>query len=118
MPAARLIERARYTRGGKENPPLVFPASYAENGGGYIWQLFSMTKFEERDGGVYVELEALALHLVCGRDRLSDRLRRQTAVPLQRPQLVEGEPVAERDLARAGRPVAAGAIELEPTQES
>jgi hypothetical protein len=30
-------------------------------GSGYIWRLFSITRFEERDGGVYVELEAIAL---------------------------------------------------------
>ena len=28
---------------------------------GLIWKLFSITKFEERDGGVYIELEAIAL---------------------------------------------------------
>ena len=30
-------------------------------GSGYIWRLHSITRFEERDGGVYVELEAIAL---------------------------------------------------------
>jgi hypothetical protein len=30
-------------------------------GSGYIWRLYSIGRFEERDGGVYVELEALAL---------------------------------------------------------
>jgi len=30
-------------------------------GHGYIWRLYSLTKFEERDGGVYIELEAIAL---------------------------------------------------------
>jgi hypothetical protein len=30
-------------------------------GGGYIWKLFSIARFEQRDGGVYVELEAIAL---------------------------------------------------------
>lgn len=30
-------------------------------GSGYIWRLYSMTRFEERDGGVYVELEAIVL---------------------------------------------------------
>lgn len=34
----------------------------AENeGSGVIWRLSSITRFEERDGGVYVELEAMAL---------------------------------------------------------
>lgn len=30
-------------------------------GNGLIWRLFSITRFEERDGGVYIELEAVAL---------------------------------------------------------
>jgi hypothetical protein len=30
-------------------------------GDGYIWRLYSLSRFEERDGGVYVELEAVAL---------------------------------------------------------
>ena len=30
-------------------------------GGGYIWKLYSIARFEERDHGVYVELEAIAL---------------------------------------------------------
>jgi len=30
-------------------------------GSGYIWRLHSITRFEERDGGVYVEIEAAAL---------------------------------------------------------
>ena len=30
-------------------------------GSGYLWRLYSITRFEERDGGVYVELEAVAL---------------------------------------------------------
>ena len=30
-------------------------------GSGFIWRLFSISRFEERDGGVYVELEAMAL---------------------------------------------------------
>ncbi len=30
-------------------------------GGGYIWKLYSVARFEQRDGGVYVELEAVAL---------------------------------------------------------
>jgi hypothetical protein len=32
-----------------------------DRGSGYIWRLRSMARMEERDGGVYVELEALAL---------------------------------------------------------
>jgi hypothetical protein len=30
-------------------------------GHGYIWRIYDLTKFEERDGGVYVEVEAIAL---------------------------------------------------------
>jgi len=32
-----------------------------DHGTGLIWRLHSITRFEERDGGVYVELEAVAL---------------------------------------------------------
>lgn len=32
-----------------------------DEGHGYIWRLYSLTKFEERDGGVYIEMEAIAL---------------------------------------------------------
>jgi hypothetical protein len=30
-------------------------------GGGYLWRLAGITRFEERDGGVYLEVEAMAL---------------------------------------------------------
>src|SRR5262249_11950020 len=30
-------------------------------GSGFIWRLFSISRFQERDGGVYVELEVMAL---------------------------------------------------------
>ena len=33
----------------------------ADTGRGLIWRLYSISRFEERDGGVYVELEAVAL---------------------------------------------------------
>ena len=32
-----------------------------DQGTGYIWRLYSIARFEQRDGGVYVELEAFAL---------------------------------------------------------
>lgn len=32
-----------------------------DHGPGYIWRLYSITKFEQRDGGVYVEIQALGL---------------------------------------------------------
>ncbi len=30
-------------------------------GNGYVWRLYTINRFQERDGGVYVELEAIAL---------------------------------------------------------
>jgi hypothetical protein len=36
-------------------------ALHEDEGRGLIWRLFSITRFEERDGGVYIELEAIAL---------------------------------------------------------
>ena len=32
-----------------------------DRGPGFVWRLFSLTRFEESDGGVYVEVEAMAL---------------------------------------------------------
>ena len=32
-----------------------------DEGSGYIWRLHTITRYEERDGGVYIETEALAL---------------------------------------------------------
>src|SRR5579872_6334738 len=32
-----------------------------DRGPGYVWRLYSFTKFEESDGGVYIEVEALGL---------------------------------------------------------
>ena len=32
-----------------------------DQGGGFIWRIHSIAKYEERDGGVYLELEVLAL---------------------------------------------------------
>jgi hypothetical protein len=32
-----------------------------DHGPGYVWRLYSFTKFEESDGGVYVEIEAIGL---------------------------------------------------------
>jgi hypothetical protein len=32
-----------------------------DEGTGYIWRIYSLARFEERDGGVYMELEAMAL---------------------------------------------------------
>ena len=46
---------SRLSAGGTSEPvpPL--------QGIGYIWRLYSVARFEERDGGVYVEPEAVAL---------------------------------------------------------
>jgi len=33
----------------------------ADTGSGYVWRLYSLSRFEQRDGGVYIELEAIAL---------------------------------------------------------
>lgn len=33
----------------------------ADSGHGFIWRLYNIARFEQRDGGVYVELEAVAL---------------------------------------------------------
>jgi hypothetical protein len=30
-------------------------------GGGFIWRIYSISRYEERDGGVYLEIEAMAL---------------------------------------------------------
>jgi hypothetical protein len=32
-----------------------------DQGPGYVWRLFTFTKFEESDGGVFIELEAIGL---------------------------------------------------------
>ena len=32
-----------------------------DQGHGYIWRIYNITRFEERDGGVYIEIEAIAL---------------------------------------------------------
>jgi hypothetical protein len=32
-----------------------------DQGRGYLWRLYSVSRFEERDGGVYIEVEAVAL---------------------------------------------------------
>jgi hypothetical protein len=50
----RLQEIRRYTWPGAEELPV-------DQGSGYIWRICSLTRFEERDGGVYVELEVIVL---------------------------------------------------------
>jgi hypothetical protein len=42
---------------GKSSEQILPP----NQGSGYIWRLYSVARFEERDGGVYVEVEAIVL---------------------------------------------------------
>jgi hypothetical protein len=52
--STRIQQIDNYGRqGAHELPP--------DQGAGYIWRLFSIQRFEEKDGGVYIELETLAL---------------------------------------------------------
>jgi len=50
----RMQEIEDYGRPGEHRMP-------EGEGGGLIWKLFSIVRLEQRDGGVYVEVEALAL---------------------------------------------------------
>lgn len=50
----RIQEIREYEHPGQEKLP-------PDQGSGYIWRVYDVTRFEERDGGVYVEMEALAL---------------------------------------------------------
>jgi len=50
----RVQEIRHYGRPGEQKLP-------PNQGSGYIWRICTLAKFEERDGGVYVELEAIAL---------------------------------------------------------
>jgi hypothetical protein len=52
--ATRIQEVEDYGRPGEHRLPVG-------EGGGYLWRMASITRFEERDGGVYVELEVMAL---------------------------------------------------------
>jgi len=52
--ATRIQEIEDYGRSGEHRLPVG-------RGGGFLWRLASITRFEERDGGVYLEVEALAL---------------------------------------------------------
>ena len=42
---------------GRSNQRLLPP----DTGNGFIWRLHSIARYEQRDGGVYLELEAVAL---------------------------------------------------------
>jgi len=50
----RIQEIREYGHSGENKLP-------PDQGSGYIWRLYSIARFEERDGGVYVEIEAMAL---------------------------------------------------------
>jgi hypothetical protein len=50
----RLREIRRYAEPGEQALP-------PDQGGGYIWRVYSCARYEERDGGVYIELEAIVL---------------------------------------------------------
>ena len=42
---------------GQANEQELLP----NQGSGYVWRLYSVARFEQRDGGTYVEVEAIAL---------------------------------------------------------
>ena len=50
----KIQEIANY---GRPDEHLLAP----DTGSGFLWRLFSIARYEERDGGVYVEVEAIAL---------------------------------------------------------
>jgi hypothetical protein len=52
--ATRIREIADYGSGRQHTLP-------EDNGAGLIWRIYSITRFEERDGGVYIEVEAIVL---------------------------------------------------------
>ena len=52
--ATRVQEIRHYGRADERQLP-------PDHGSGYIWRLYSVAKYEQRDGGTYVEVEAIAL---------------------------------------------------------
>jgi hypothetical protein len=50
----RMREIRRYALPGAQELPT-------DQGSGYIWRIYSFARFEEKDGGVYVELEVIVL---------------------------------------------------------
>ncbi|HVO63867.1 MAG TPA: hypothetical protein VMT53_23295 [Terriglobales bacterium] len=52
--ATRVQEIRHYGRPDEQELP-------PDQGSGYIWRVYSLARFEERDGGVYIELEAIVL---------------------------------------------------------
>ena len=58
--AASVVEavEVREIEGYGHNGERLLPP---DSGNGFIWRIRSVARFEERDGGVYLELEAMAL---------------------------------------------------------
>jgi hypothetical protein len=52
--STRLQEVREYGQPGEQKLP-------PDKGSGFLWRLYSIARYEERDGGVYVELEVLGL---------------------------------------------------------
>jgi hypothetical protein len=52
--AIRIQEIASYGTPGQHTLPV-------DDGTGLIWRIYTITRFEERDGGVYIEVEAIVL---------------------------------------------------------
>jgi hypothetical protein len=52
--STRVREIAEYGRPGQHPYPQ-------DQGPGYVWRMFGVTRLEQRDGGVYVEMESIAL---------------------------------------------------------
>ena len=64
--SARRAARIRYHRdnargGNRRLRPRSRATDAAKRVSGFIWRLHSIARYEERDGGVYLELEAIAL---------------------------------------------------------
>jgi hypothetical protein len=54
---AEAVEIREIQRYGRNDERLLPP----DTGNGFIWRIRSITRYEERDGGVYLELQAMAL---------------------------------------------------------
>ena len=60
-PALVSLHRSDPNSGNRRLPRHRSTFCRKNEGKGLIWRLYSAPRFEERDGGVYIELEALAL---------------------------------------------------------
>jgi hypothetical protein len=73
--STRVEEIEDYGSPGERKLPL-------NEGSGYIWRLYSFSRFEQRDDGVYVELEVIALSRdIPGGTSLADRSDCKKSVP-------------------------------------